>query len=518
MIRSDTAKAREAGSEAGRIERLKTNAARGGMAKLCGQAGNFALRMLFIMVLARLLSPQDFGLVAMVTTVTGIYELFTSAGLSAATVQRSTITHQQISTLFWVNILVGAALAVICIASAPFLVKFYHEPRLFWVTVVMGAGFLINALGIQHSALLQRDMRYVSITAIELCAQMFSMSVGIGMALAGYGYWALIGSTLTGPAVTTVAVWIVAGWRPGAPKFDADVKSMLGFGGIMTLNGLAVYIAYNLDKVLIGRVLGAESLGLYSRAYQVINIPTGNINAAVGGITFATLSRLQNDPPRFRKYFLKAYSLVNAMTAPITIFSAVFAVDIIRLLLGPQWFNAVPIFQLLTPTVLIFGIINPIGWLLYANGLFYRSMLISFVIAPLLIVAYLLGLPYGATGVAFAFSAAMTLWLVPHVIWCLHGTVVSPKDIFVATLRPVIAALVAVGLAWLVMQGIGHLPNTLLRLTIAGTVMMTAYAVILLFAMGQLEFYLTLFRALFARGEAEAGDDLNDANAVLARK
>lgn len=500
------------------MQRLRTNTVRGGMAKLCGQAGNFALRMLFIMVLARLLSPQDFGLVAMVMTVTGIYELFTAAGLSAATVQRETITHRQISTLFWVNILVGAALAVLCIASAPLLATFYHEPRLYWVTVVMGAGFIVNALGIQHSALLQRDLRYVSITAIELCAQICSMSVGIGMALAGCGYWALVGSALTTPAVTTIAVWIVSGWRPGAPKLDADVKSMLGFGGVMTLNGVAVYIAYNLDKVLIGRVLGAESLGLYSRAYQIINIPTGNINAAVGGITFSALSRLQRDPPRFRNYFLKAYSLVNAMTAPITIFSAVFAVDIIRLLLGPQWFNAVVIFQLLTPTVLIFGIINPIGWLLYANGLFYRSMLISFVIALLLIVAYLLGLPYGATGVAFAFSAAMTLWLVPHVIWCLHGTVVSPKDILVATLRPVTAALVAVCLAWLVMQGAGQLPSTVLRLAIAGSVMMTAYAAILLFAMGQLEFYLTLFRALFDRGEAETAGTVNDTDAVLVRK
>jgi PST family polysaccharide transporter len=488
------------------------------MAKLCGQAGNFAFRMLFIMVLARLLSPQDFGLVAMVMTVTGIYELFTAAGLSAATVQRATITHQQISTLFWVNIVVGSALAVLCIASAPLLAEFYREPRLFWVTVVMGAGFIVNALGIQHSALLQRDLRYVSITAIELFAQMCSMSVGIGMALAGYGYWALVGSALTTPAVTTVAVWIVSGWRPGAPKLDADVKSMLGFGGVMTLNGVAVYIAYNLDKVLIGRVLGAESLGLYSRAYQVINIPTGNINAAVGGITFSALSRLQNDPPRLRNYFLKAYSLVNAMTAPVTIFSAVFAVDIIRLLLGPQWFNAVVIFQLLTPTVLIFGIINPIGWLLYAKGLFYRSMMVSFVIAPLLIVAYLLGLPYGATSVAFAFSAAMTLWLVPHVVWCLHGTVVSPKDILIATLRPLTAALVAVCLSWLVMQGAGQLPNAVLRLAVAGSVMMTAYAAILLFAMGQLEFYLTLFRALFDRGEVESAGTMNDTDAVLVRK
>ena len=490
-------------AEAIRMHGLKTTAVRGGMAKLCGQAGNFVLRILFIMVLARLLPPEDFGIVAMVVTVTGIYELFTSAGLSTASIQRETITHRQISTLFWVNILVGGVLAMICIASAPLLVQFYHEPRLFWVTVVMGAGFFVNALGIQHSALLQRDMRYVSITAIELSAQVCSMSVGIGMALAGYGYWALVGSTLTAPAVTTVAVWIVTRWRPGAPEFDSDVKSMLGFGGMMTINGVVIYLAYNLDKILIGRFWGADALGLYSRAYQVINIPTGNINAAVGGITFSALSRLQSDPLRFRNYFLKAYSLVTSMTAPVTIFSAIFAADLIRVLLGSQWGHAVPIFQLLTPTVLIFGIINPIGWLMYANGLFYRSMLISFVIAPMLVCAYMIALPYGPTGIAFAFSAALTLWLVPHLFWCLHGTVVSPRDIFHATMRPVVAALVSTGLAWLVLQGLGDLPSAFLRLAVAGVVMMTSYVTILLFAMGQLEFYLTLFRALFARAETE---------------
>jgi PST family polysaccharide transporter len=144
-------------------------------------------------------------------------------------------------------------------------------------------------------------------------------------------------------------------------------------------------------------------------------------------------------------------------------------------------------------------------------------MLISFVMVPLLLGAYFIGLPYGATGVAFAFSAAMTLWLVPHVVWCLHGTVVSPKDIFETTLRPVIAALVAMGLAWAVMQGLGQLPSALLRLAIAGFVMMTAYLAILLFAMGQLEFYLTLFRALFAGGGVGTPGGL-DTNGVLVRK
>ena len=150
------------------MEDLKGRAVRGGFAKLCGQAANMGLRIGFVAVMARLLDPEDFGLVAMVTVVTGVYEIFTSAGLSMATIQKASVTDEQISTLFWVNILVGAVLCLLCLATAPVLVSFYHEPRLFWVTVALGVGFVITGGGVQHSALLQRQLRYVDLTMIEM--------------------------------------------------------------------------------------------------------------------------------------------------------------------------------------------------------------------------------------------------------------------------------------------------------------------------------------------------------------
>ena len=264
------------------------------------------------------------------------------------------------------------------------------------------------------------------------------------------------------------------------------------------MNGLIVYIAYNFDKLLLGRVWGADALGIYGRAYQLINLPTGNLNAAVGGVAFSALSRLQNDPPRIRSYFLKGYSLVISMTVPITMFSALFAEDIILVLLGPKWGEAAEIFRFLTPTILIFGIINPLGWLLLSVGLQKRSLRVAMVIAPIVIVSYLIGLPYGPAGVAFAYSAGMTLWLIPHVLWCLHGTVVSPKDLFVATIRPVLGGLAAAALAWAVVQGIGQFPSPIVRLLFAGGVTMIAYAGILLFLLGQMKFYSDLFWALLA--------------------
>ena len=236
---------------------LKERTLRGGFAKVCAQGASFILRIGSLMVLARLLDPKDFGLVGMVTAVTGVFSLFKDAGLSMATVQRATITNEQVSTLFWINMLVGAVLGLLSLAIAPILVSFYQEPRLFWVTAALATGFLFNAAGVQHSALLQRQMRFTTLSVIEIISLLVSIAVGIGMAVGGYGYWALVGMAVILPAVSTVCLWSIATWVPGMPHRGVGIGSMMRFGGTATLNGLVVYIAYNLEKVLSGAILGS---------------------------------------------------------------------------------------------------------------------------------------------------------------------------------------------------------------------------------------------------------------------
>ena len=211
-------------------------------------------------------------------------------------------------------------------------------------------------------------------------------------------------------------------------------------------------------------------------------------------VAFSALSRLQNDPVRLRNYFLKGYSFVNSMTIPTTLFCALFADDIVLLALGPKWTDAVPIFRLLAPTVLIFGIINPLAWLLISTGLQGRSLRIALVIAPLVITAYVIGLPFGPTGVAFAYSAAMTVWLVPHVLWCLHGTAVSPQDLFLAISRPLLSAVVAAAVAFGAHFFLGGWRPLWLSLAVDATVMIAVYFTMLFFVMRQGDVYYTLIR------------------------
>jgi PST family polysaccharide transporter len=302
--------------------------------------------------------------------------------------------------------------------------------------------------------------------------------------------------TLVNPLVSTICVWIGTSWVPGKPKKQAGVRSMMRFGTTITLNGLVVYVAYNLEKVLLGRFWGAEVVGVYGRAYQLINIPTDNLNTAIGGVAFSALSRVQDEPERLRKYFLKGYSFVIALTLPITVLCALFANDLIVVLLGPKWYGAIPIFRLLAPTILIFALINPMGWLLLSLGLVIRSLKIALVIAPLVITGYLIGLQYGPTGVALGYSVAMTLWVVPHILWCVHDTPVSFRDVVNAVSRPMLSALVAAGIAWGVRSAFGNLLPALPRLVFCVSTLLGAYFAMLFYVMGEKAFYMGLVRGL----------------------
>ena len=482
------------------MEILKQRAIRGGFAKLIGQAATFVLRLFYMMVVARLLTPAEFGLVAMVTAVTGVYDLFRDGGLSAAAIQQVIVTEEQKSALFWVNMAIGGLLSLLCLLTAPILVHFYNEPRLFWVTIALSAGFICNSAGVQHSAILQRELRYEALTIIDLLSILVSTLVAVVMATEGFGYWSLVVSAIVSPAAYTAMTLLIVRWRPGWPSRTAEVGSMLRFGGTVTLNNLVVYIAYNLDKVLLGRFWGADVLGFYSRACQVINIPTSQLNAAVGGVAFSALARLQDDPARYKNYFLKGYSLVIAMTAPITLFSAVFADDIIRVILGPQWSDAATTFRLLTPTVLFFGVVNPLGWLMMSSGLQRRSLNVALVLAPLCIASYILGLPYGPNGVALAYSTTMVLWLMPHMVWCLRGTSISPSDLFRSIWPPLGSAAVAVAVAYAAQPLFGYFQSAIARLALDSCIMAAVYSVMLLVVMGQRSFYIGLVSQLRTSG------------------
>jgi O-antigen/teichoic acid export membrane protein len=475
---------------------LKARTIRGGAVRICALAGGSLLRVASMMILARLLEPRDFGLIGMATAFTGVLYLFRDFGLSTATVQRATVTEEQTSTLFWINFLLGAILTVAVVLAAPLVATFYHEPRLLWVTRIVATAFLINGAGVQHSALLQREMRFTAMAVIDILSLIVSTAIAIGAAGAGYRYWALVAMTVSHPLTGTIGLWLAAKWVPGVPHRQIGIRKMLRFGSTVTLNGLILYLAFNLDKVLLGRFWGSEVVGIYGRAYQLIRIPTDSLNTTVGEVAFSALSRIQGDLGRLRGYFLRGYSLVLALTLPITMACGLFADDIVAVLLGPKWKDAAQLFRLLAPTILVFAVCNPLGWLLTALGLVGRALKIALVLAPLMIAGYMLGLPAGAMGVALAYSATMLLWVIPIVFWAVHGTGISFRDIVLVVSRPLFSVIVAAAIAFATRLLYGHLLSVLPRLVVENAVLLGIYFALLLFVAGQKTLFLDLIRGL----------------------
>jgi PST family polysaccharide transporter len=434
----------------------------------------------------------------MVLALTGVLVIFRDFGLSSAAIQRAAVSEEQISTLFWINIFIGALLGLAGIAMAPAIAHFYGRPELLQVTVFLALAFFINSTGVQHSALLQRQMRFTTLSVIDVVSLVSGNAVAIIAAEAGYGYWALVAMAVATPLAATVGFWCASGWVPGLPSRRSGVLPMMHFGTLLTLNDLVAYIAYNAEKVMIGRVWGATSIGVYGRAQQLLNLPVDSLNSAIGEVAFSALSRLQDHPHRLRNYFLKGFSLVLGLTLPITIMCAFFADDVVNVLLGPQWQGSVEIVRLLAPTVTIRAMINPLGWLIYSLGLVGRSLRIALVFAPVIITGYWIGLPYGPTGIATAYSVVMTVWAVPHILWCVHGTAISARDVLSTVAKLLIPGVSAGAFAYGLRLLYGDAFSPLIRLALENATLFTVYFSALLFVPGQKSLYLDLLRGLRA--------------------
>jgi O-antigen/teichoic acid export membrane protein len=473
---------------------LKSKTVRAGIINVGSKGFGFVIRIASIMILGRLLDPTDYGLFTMVIAFTGVLSIFAGFGLFHAAVQRSALSEDDSTSLFWMNVVFGGFLTLMTIAAAPFVSQFYHEPRLVPVTQVVGASFIITSAGIQHSVLLHRRMLFGVKATIESISLLIGTVVSIGMAMTGYGYWALVSITITLPLANTVGFWIATGWIPGRPMIAPQSISMLRFGFGATMTGFFSYLTGNVDKLLIGRALGTEALGLYARAFNLSNFPGDNLNATIGEVAFAALSRAKDEPERFRRYFLKCHSLVVTLSLPLTIVCALFADDLVIVVLGPKWASAAEVFLLLAPTILVIAIMNPLGWLLNALGLIRRGLYIGAFNTPLVITAVLIGLPYGPTGVAAAYSAVMVMKLIPVCAWALRGTGIRLRDILASLTHPLAASAAATAVVFATRGFFAPVHPAALRLVLELSLFGAVYVPAMLLFEGQRALYLDLFR------------------------
>lgn len=422
---------------------LRNRSVRGGIATVGSQAAHFVLTTISTVVLARLLTPADFGLIAMVAPLTGFVRMFSDLGLSTATIQRDQVTHSQVSTLFWVNLGVSMVLAVTTMALAPVVGLFYGDPRVVPITVALAALFVFGGVTAQQQAVLQRQMRFGVLGAIHVAASAMGVFAGILGALAGLDYWSLVLMNAVTGAAGAGMMWVASSWRPGRPVRGAGTREMLRFGGGLTGFNIVNYLARNADDVLIGRFLGAAPLGYYTKAYALLLLPVTMIRTPISQVAITALSQLQHEPERYRRYVRKALSLITFLSMPLIVFSAWQAENLVLLALGSQWLPAVPVFRVLSAAAFVQSFNVVTGWVYTSLGRTGRWFRWGVLYSAVTVLAFVIGLRWGIEGVAICYSASVYLLLVPSLMYCFSGTFVRISDVFSPVWRSVVIGLVA---------------------------------------------------------------------------
>lgn len=413
----------------------------GGVITFAAQLIKLALNIGSTALLARMLGPQDYGLIAMVLVVTNFLMIFKDFGLSAASIQAEDFDHEKASTFFWINILIGAALMVLTVFLAPVLTRFYGDPRVFTVTVVLSLGFIFGSSSAQHQALLARKLAFLKLSLIDILSLAVGFLVGIICAWNELGYWALVWMQLATLLAGSIAFWVASGWIPGAPLKSAPIRSLLIFGANLSGFNFLNYFCRNFDNLLIGRMFGAELLGLYSRAYSLLLFPIGQIVAPLSAVVVPTLSHLQDKPEQFRKYYLNSLKIVAYISMPLIAAMAVLSSEIIGVVLGKDWMAASPYFTVLAIAAFFQPADSTVGWVLVSRGLGQRLLRWGFIAAPVTLLSFIVGAQWGALGVAIGYAISSILLVAPQFYFTLMGTGISMKDIFGALYRPTLLSL-----------------------------------------------------------------------------
>lgn len=395
---------------------LAAAGASGAITTFGGQLLRIAIQLTGVVVLARLLDPTDYGLIAMVTAIIGVGEVFRDFGLSSAAIQAASVSREQKSNLFWINTSIGLALALVVCAASGGIAALYDDERLVLVSLALSSTFLLNGIITQFRADLTRKLQFVRLTSAEVASQLLGLVIGIVLAALGAGYWALVAQQIAHHLIQLIILVVVTDWFPAGIYRRAEMKPFLGFGANIVGAQLLGYASRNVDSVVIGATLGAGPLGLYNRAFQLMLLPLNQLNAPSTRVALPILSRLQDDRDRFSAFILFGQSVMLNAVCFVFAFLGAQAYAIIAIALGDQWLASVPIFQIL----LVAGLFQTAGyatyWAFLAKGLTRSNLHYALLSRPLMVVIIVLGVFWGVNGVAAGYAlGSFLLW--PLGLW-----------------------------------------------------------------------------------------------------
>lgn len=432
------------------LRNLRGRAVSASLITAAAQTGKLLLSIVSAVVLARLLTPADFGLVSMVAVVGTFLRILKDAGLSTATVQQENITHAQVSNLFWINVALSAFMGLFVAALSPAFAWFYRDPRLVSVTLAFSITFGISGAVVQHQALLKRQMRFKAIAFVDITSASLGLLVGIAMAYSGCAYWSLVGMQFATTLIELVLTLSVCAWRPQRPTRGSKTRPLLRFGASLTFASLLSLLARGSDILLIGRFYGADAVGVYSRGLALLLRPVEQMIGPIEAVFTPILSRLQDDPSRYRRTFLQAYGAVALVSFPAAALLMALSRPLVIVLLGPKWEQVVPVFGWFTVAGLVLPLYCLGMCLLTAQGRGRDIVIMGLIFSVTTIGSIIFGLQFGPVGVASALSCAILLIRLPVQNYLVgRRGPVSTADLWAVLLRYLPNCVIVFGVAYL---------------------------------------------------------------------
>jgi PST family polysaccharide transporter len=417
---------------------------RGGVILVAGRGVNLLVQLASTILLARLLSPHEFGLVAIVAALVLFAPTLVDLGTTDASTQKANITHVEISTLFWLNVTIGCTLTILFAAGSGLIAAFFSEPALTGIALISSLTFLMTAVSIQHYALMRRAMEFRRIAIIDLSSNAISSIVAVVLAFSGWGYWALVAKPIVQLGFTAFGAWTSCPWVPGRPRFSSGAKELVRFG--LGVTGFTVMdtLSRSADRIALGYFSGAGTLGYFQNAFLLYVSVLNIVAEPMHNIGVASLSKLRENVPELRRSWSAALSSMTFFCAPAFAVLAVTGQDFVVLLLGQKWAPAGPLLCVFAIRGIANSVERTMGWLHVVTGRSDRWMRWGVFSAACHLVALMAGLPFGSMGVAIAYTVAMFCLYVPALVYAGRPIGIGVRDVLSVTGPQMISAIIAV--------------------------------------------------------------------------
>ncbi|WPI72082.1 lipopolysaccharide biosynthesis protein [Klebsiella pneumoniae] len=364
-----------------------------------------------LVYLAKIIPPEEYGLMAMAMVVFNFGVLLRDLGTSAAIIQRKELSDSLINTIFWLNLFMGIGLAAVVSIFSPVISDIYEQPKLTLVLILLGLTFPLSSSASAHLALLERDSQFKRISIIEVTSALVSLIVAIAMANFGFGVYSLVAQALTLNLMSTIQYWVVSEWRPSIVKFiNADeLKGLFSFSANLSLFNFVNYFSRNADSFIIGKFMTVTILGSYNLAYRIMLFPLQSLTFVTTRSLYPILSRVQDDNQEIEGIYLNCVFFITLITMPLMGGVALYSEPFIRLVFGPQWHLSADILRLLAPTAIIQAILSTTGSVFMAKGKTNVLMKLGIIGAILQVGSFLIGVNYSISTFSFLYLIANIL-------------------------------------------------------------------------------------------------------------